>query len=234
MMKRMQCWTSHLGSRLVELARWGVPLLFLSFIVSLSGCGRGPDRIVHVDGLEGPLSASTGDGGYALEAPKRFKDTWFGTFGSFLLCSSQPGAYIELEGVSWRSSADAPPRHVEPWIRVVDDRTPPALPARSTRGLPWNLSSEYPGKYSRQIEGRIIDQPCSELTEDSHPEVGAPRRYTELLLAIESDSNGAHVRELYIDYRAGGKAYRLVVKWNMITCGQVISTRPDDWLCQDT
>lgn len=218
---------------MARFSRAGALLLILSLLIAPSGCGRDPGRLVHPEG-GGPLSASSAVGGFALAAPKSFNGTWFGTFGAYLLCSSEPGVRIGLERVTWRSATDAPPREVTPWIRVVDDRTQPTFPAQSVLGMPWRSAGEleYPGRYTRNIKGRLISQPCSELSEDVDPKTGALRNFTELLLVIESDANGAHVSETYIDYRASGKAYRLEIKWDMVTCGLAITNRPGSEWCR--
>lgn len=216
-----------------RLNKWGALLLVLSLTIGPSGCSRDPDRLVHPEGA-GPLSASSAVGSFALKAPKRFEGTWLGTFGAYLLCSSEPGIRIRLERVTWRSATDAPPREVTPWIRIVDDTTQPTYPAQSILGLPWKSTNglKFPGQYSRIIQGRLIGQPCSEVSEDVDPKTGALRNFTELLVVIESDANGADVSETYIDYRASGKAYRLEIEWDMVTCGLVIKNRPGSEQCR--
>lgn len=148
-----------------RLSRWGILFLSSTLFIALSGCEATPVRIAHSEG-GGPLSATSARGGFAMARPPRSNGTWYGSFGSYLLCSSQSGVAIRLERVGWRSAKDAPPRMVEPWIRVVDGSTPRTTPVSSVLGHPWNPATvrKYPGHYSDKISGRMITQPCSEMT----------------------------------------------------------------------
>ncbi len=193
--------------------RW----LLLSFVLVLSGCQTGPT--VH-DDRHGPLSATSGHGGFAMTEPRNVKPPWYGSFGSYMLCSTEPGTRIELQGVSWKAAADAPPLAVETWLRSVDRVKKHAISVTGITGFPWEPYQGKPvrGDYSDHIAGTVINQDCADLDD---------KKFTELFFVIKTSKAGAHLKRAYVDYLADGEPYRLVINWEMITCGEAIERRPE-------
>lgn len=164
-------------------------------------------------------------------AQPRGQGPWVSSHGSFLLCSNEPGAEIELESVVWVEAPDVRAISVTPLLRVVDRSDLPTTPVGSTVGWPWDPMGvePYPGDYSRKIRGKVITQTCDEFRARTTPHTEPV--FTELFFVIETTRRGAHLMGTYIDYKVDGEKFRLLMGWQMFACGSVIRTRPDQQWC---
>ena len=196
-------------------AALAVSLVAVSVLVT--GCGDDPardERTVHAEG-HGPLSASSGRGGKALLAPRA--DTWTGTFGGLLLCSTEPEIEVALEAVEHETGPE--PIDIRDQLRLVPD-------AEDRRGdeLEWAPIYGSTGSYrdnrndhrgpTAEVSGYQIDRVCG----DSDGDEG----FTELLVELDVDASGGAVRSTEIHYSADGRSHTLVVDWQMVACGSQI------------
>lgn len=171
---------------------------------------------VH-DDRDGVLSANSGSGGNALNAP-RGRTHWYGTFGTFILCVTEPGARARLTGVRF----DGAPKPLSATFRLreVPER------AKRAKGLMWTPIGSANGRWPSfsfgraggtlaPVRGTVIDQSC----DADDDEVG----FTELLVQLESGPEGGRVRHLYIDYTVDGEARTLRTHWQLVLCGRAIT-----------
>lgn len=212
-----------------------ITLVSLSAVLVLAGCQSHPDRTTHGEG-RGPLSAQNGGGGNSIYEPFDVEYPWYATFGSFMLCLQQGHAPITLESVTWDVADDgATPLKVTPWLRHVDKTTEPAGPASSFIGLPWEVESRggrgLRGTFSERIAGVEITKTCADL--DAERKKSNQPEFTELMFVVKTAREGGHLTRAYIDYLADGEPYRLVINWEMVTCGYVVEQRSDVWCKPD-
>ena len=205
----------------------------LAGLLAAAGCsGTGDDgRRHHLDG-QGPLSATSGDGGNSITAPAEVP--WYGSFGAFTLCSSDPGAEIELERVTYQ--AEIEPLDVQIRLRTVkadeivmegEEIVSEYLPFYTALGRPPHFDgteTEYAGTYSTKVAGRQITQPCT---------AGDYRGgYTDLIFVMKVGKDGGNSPRASIEYRADGKPYTLDLRWAVTACGKAISRLDDgEQLC---
>lgn len=182
-------------------------------------------RTVHEEG-DGPLSANVGGGGQAAAVPG--PPPWSASFGSFLLCSTKPGAEITIEDV--RFDTPTKPLKLEAWFRLVPEASKrgdanvswdPIAFTVGTHGHHAGTGPPAGGTFTRALD-RPITQPCDDLGGDS--------ARTELITEMTVGAAGGHVSTTYIDYRVDGHPYTLVVRWVNIACGNQISA--DTGFCQ--
>jgi hypothetical protein len=192
-------------------------------------------RQVHAD-FNGPLSASSGEGGNSIEAPGLVP--WNATFSSFVLCSTGTEA-IELEGIRVREPVE--PLQTLFYLRSVtlDQIRKTSSEDRgnfgtfyTAMGSPPRFAESYstikapPGTYTTDVGGTEIREACDALDDlsldlslDRVPESG----FTELEVVMRAGAAGGQISKLYIDYRADGRPYTLRVDWAMIACGTQVS-----------
>lgn len=207
--------------------RWATTLVALVVaMAALAGCSE--SRVVHDDGLgpqddeRGPLSAQTGAGSFSMTEPEGVAPPWYGSFGSNLLCVRDPTSRVVLERVGWNAADDAPPLSVQSVLRVVNRTSLKTTPFVAVTGKPWKPydgSPGMPGRYVRNLSGRVVSQPCSDW--DQRP----PPHFEELVFIVKTSKKGADLTSAYVDYRADGKPYRLKILWQMIACGSAIEAR---------
>ncbi|MCO1339461.1 hypothetical protein BJH93_11245 [Kocuria polaris] len=146
------------------------------------------------------------------------------SFGSGGLCSLRENTKIEIEGVSW-AAADPEPLKVEPWLRIYSSKDESADAFISLLGPAWESSviSQEDTVYDDDIAGYEITETCEQLEENKRTQM------TDLFFLVTSGPEGAEVPEAYVDYKANGRSYRLIIDYGMIMCGPAISERePED------
>lgn len=223
------------GARRGALPRRAVfsAAIALSCAALLAGCSGNPTgREHHFDG-EGPLSASSGEGGFAAEAVE--SGTRYFSFGAHLLCVHENGAEIALQRVTYQAKVE--PLEVEFWLRTVngdevvmdgDEVASPYVPFYSANGRPPDYDGEreeYAGAHTRDVAGTRITQPCDEMQKVN-------TGFTELILTMQVDKRGAHIPGMTIEYEANGKQYALDTRWRMIACGTAVIPGEDDEYCR--
>ncbi len=156
---------------------------------------------------------------------------WYGSFGAFILCSTDPSADIVLEDA--RIDSTLAPLSTSTTVREVtptdlkkataatrDDYTPFA----TSLGRPPDFNESYAGMgaagtFIAELTGVPITQSCAQAAEDG-------RGFTELIVTIEADEGGADVSGVYVDYRADDRPLTLHIDWRLIACGSKV-TEPD-------
>jgi hypothetical protein len=169
---------------------------------------------------------------------------WTGTFGGFVLCSTQPGTPLLVQRVRYRSSVA--PVEVQPMVRTTDPATvrglSPArrqdnLPTYAALGSPPRFAEPYaevavPGDYSTRVRGWRVEQSC-EQTAALERQLSTGRvpdePLKELMFVVTSDRQGARIDEVDIDYLADGRPMTLGLHWAMVSCGTA-TVGPD--VCQ--
>lgn len=202
----------------------------VGLLLAISGCGghqnsRGRDP-------DGPLSASSGRGGFSVTAPR--PSSYTATFGAFVLCSTEPDIDITIDDVRYRSEGDT--EDAKPLVRTFDAEDLAALdrhqvasyqPVVATLGSPPSFSEPYAGYKPRgdfinQVAGWTVSQTCT-TTEEVTMALTAGRvpveSQSELMFVIEAGSGGARIPGFHIDYSAGGNEYTLNVPFEMVACG---------------
>jgi hypothetical protein len=190
-----------------------VACLALSSACFAGGDHTLPNRVtVHEDGA-GPLSASSLPGRKALLAPDG-NGGWVASFGTPLLCSTKAGMKIVLKGV--RYDADPKPSSVTTQIRTV----PAGRGERPGKQIEWapfpGLLGE-PGKFANwtvrgsysPVPGYVIDTDCA----------AQGKGFSELVTTMRVPAAGVWVHRTFVDYRAGGVNFTLVIRWEMVGCG---------------
>jgi hypothetical protein len=177
----------------------------------------------HFDG-EGPLSASSGHGGFtALDR----RGTWYVAAAGNILCLTDPGDPVTLTGV--RHDAVVEPLALRTLVRTVNAEELAAArrPGHRLReGLligtavyrePTDRQRELSGTLDDDVAGTVVRQPCSAQRESPNglPDEG----FTELVFEMKVGRAGAVVPTTYVDYTRGRRAYTLVVDWEMGMCG---------------
>lgn len=204
----------------------------MTFAVAISAAGCGDaDRQVHKE-HQGPLSAYSGGGGFAMAEP-RGRGPWFSTHGEYFLCSTEPGVTIELQAVGWEEAADVRAIAVTPWLRTVDRSMKPTTSVGSVVGRPWKPvgAKPYPGRFTRQVRGRLITQTCDDIRNGWDEATHSQPEFTELVFDIKTSRAGAHITRAYIDYTVDGEQFRLSMRRQMIACGSAIRARPSREWC---
>jgi hypothetical protein len=136
------------------------------------------------------------------------------TFGTPLLCSAQPGIKIVLTGV--RYEADPAPESIDTRIRIVptDHRDRPGDPIEwapfpGLLGKPGTFANwTMRGSYS-EAPGYVVGTDCATQG----------KGFSELVTTMRVPSSGAWVHRTFVDYKAGGRNYTLVIRWEMVGCG---------------
>lgn len=196
-----------------------------------AGCDHGP-----VDG--GPLFAGVdtrGGGSYADWPAGRFEHV-VATFGSYVLCLQHGDRPATLRGVRplHRSSAlfTALLRTVAPQdvaaARLRDrlNYVPPGFGL----GRPPDFDEPYaahipsPGRYTDVVKGARVTESCAA----SDSGILAVNRqqvphgsFTELMITVPSDTGGAEVDGVVIDYTVDGEDYSRTVRWDMVVCDRL-------------
>ena len=227
--------------------RWVVPIAVA--FAGLIGCTEAPgqqplplpDRREHADG-DGVLSASAGVGGFAMDSPGT--SPWSGSFGGFVLCSTDPGTSIELQAVRVEFA-------VEPLdTEIVLRTTPPAtvreagnpsrlLPFISNYGTPPDFAEEYAdwqplGRFTSVTQGAWVRTDCDDSA--SILDGLSDRRLiggglTELVFVMAVDKRGGEVTDAYVEYLADDQPTTLHMEWVMTACGTDVDRRacaPDE------
>lgn len=193
----------------------------LTIVLSVTlatACGGSGGIERHSDGEGGPLSATAGSGTSSLFAPG--SSPWYGSFGSYLLCTRVPGEKVTLREVTYE--AEVEPLEVTPFLRTVrPDQAQGDDNSRATIGTaigkPPNLDSGQPvaGTFTRDIAGHEISDSC---------EPDFDSGYTELIIVMKSDDRGGYLPGVSIRYTAESGEYVLHTDWGMISCGSEIPT----------
>lgn len=165
---------------------------------------------------------------------------WYASFGGFVLCSRDAGIDIELEGV--RFEQIVPAKRAYATVRTItpgrlEEVSPREiggyLPFYTARGRPPDFSERYagppaPGDYSRNVDGMRVVGACA----DSEASLVALSRsrpvgdeILELVFVMKVGPQGARVRRAYIDYLADGEPMTLKLRWDMVACGDAITSR---------
>lgn len=192
--------------------------LVLGILATLcAGCADDP-------AANGPLSATTGRGGFTGAAPKNAAN-WSETFGAFLLCSKAPDTEIHIQDVRFDVSPD--PVSIETLFRKI----PPAsqrgggkgsgswMPIASARGVP-PFGGRYAGEYVKDL-----DEPITRTCKEQRKQGSA---LTELLTIMTVGERGAIIRRTYVDYTVGDENYTLTIRWQNGMCGTAIKGRGCD------
>lgn len=189
----------------------------MACVVALHGCSAAEPDPVRAErqqqrSTDGPLSVDGVVGGQSFLPPEPDTARWRASQGSFPLCTTGEG--LTLEGV--RTEGEPAPLAVEPW---VVDRVPTTsrfvtfggvLGSPPTFDEPYASADYLRGRYVG-LEGATVDEPC--------PGTMVTESGIEVVLAVETDQEGAVVAGFWIDYRSGGELYALWVDWTMILCG---------------
>ncbi|MBO0512422.1 hypothetical protein J0695_11470 [Streptomyces beijiangensis] len=181
-------------------------------------------RLEHANGA-GPLQSHTDVGTTSMFAPQD-KATWYGTFGSYLMCSTS-GAKITVEGI--RYSEPVKPAGVSAELRTVTakQRQNPTRGGYVGGGIgrPPHLSTvNMLGNLAPAGAGTVIDQKCSDQDKQSNS-------FQELLFVLKTDQRGGRIDHVWIDYRLGSDAYSLRLDWQMITCGDRVPKIDGEDVC---
>lgn len=176
----------------------------------------------HFD-REGPLSASSGHGGFtAIDR----RGTWYVAAAGNILCLTEPGDPVTLTGV--RHDALVEPLAFRTLLRTISARDISASGA-GTRARdrlligtavyphPTDQQRELRGMLDEDVAGTVVRQPCSAQRESPNglPEEG----FAELVFEMKVGRAGAVVPTTYVDYTRGRRAYTLVIDWEMGMCG---------------
>jgi hypothetical protein len=186
----------------------------------------------HDDG-EGPLSASSGHGGFLAGSRP---GTWYLAAAGNLLCLTESGEPATLTRV--RYDAQVKPLGIRTFVRTV---TPEDLVDGRTDGIAIGTAAyrraearlrQFRGTFSTDVAGTVVRQPCSarKAAENGIPDEG----FSELVFEMKVDRRGALVPRTYVDYTRGGRAYTLVVNWEMGACGTRTRELVDEYSCRRT
>jgi hypothetical protein len=186
--------------------------------------GETTPRTEHEDG-EGPLSASSGSGGSAIFAPG--VSPWYGSFGSFILCSTSPGTDLVLQDGRFDTpiapvAVAATIRKVTPKdLRHAGDEIDSYLPFATALGSPPGFDEPYvdsvpAGEFINQLAGTSIDQKCADAGDEA-------QGFKELIVTVEVNGDGGEVSDFYVDYEADERPMTLHVDWTLSSCGNEIS-----------
>ncbi|HEX4977522.1 MAG TPA: hypothetical protein VFV40_06610 [Nocardioides sp.] len=171
----------------------------------------------HDDG-DGPLSASTGSGGFTLHARPGVS---YGAWAANFLCLTEPGDPAVITRV--RHEVRVEPLGLRTFVRTV---TPEDLEAADPDGVvigaaryrrPGGRQREFVGSFSSDVAGTVVRQPCSERVDQENGIL--QKGFSELVFEIKAGPAGAFVPRTYVDYTRGRREYTLVVNWQMGVCG---------------
>ncbi len=185
-----------------------------------AGTGSGP---AEEPAGTAPLQVSAAIGGSGLYPPARSlwsHDTWQGSFGGFVLCTSG-GAAVRLVDVRFHS--DVQPDHARVYLRSVPPRPPGSAapgydPIGSALGSPPTFDEPYVtqtvrGLFSRQVAGVEVNRPCD--GQGSRAETG----FQEIVFTMRAGAEGARINSADILYEFRGERHALSVDWTMVLCG---------------
>lgn len=196
----------------------------LATLVGCSGPGEDPfpDRPETSSGrsADGPLSVDGIAGGQSYLAPRSRPERWTASQGSFQLCTTDEP--VTLKGV--RLAGERQPLSVTPWLVSDTPKSSRDVTFGGVLGSPPDFAEPYAddgfflrGSYTDEFDGTVIDDPCPAKT--------VQEGYSEVVLALETDSAGARVPYFWIDYRVGEEEYTLRVDWTIVLCGTEITKR---------
>lgn len=171
----------------------------------------------HLD-REGPLSASSGSGGFVAAARA---GTWYVAAAGNLLCLTEPGDPVTITGV--RHDERVRPLGLRTFVRtvsaadLVDGSREGIAVGSAAYDRPTDRPKHFRGTFSSEVAGTVVRQPCSVVrgAEDGIPEDG----FAELVFEMKVGRAGASVPRTYVDYTRGRRAYTLVIDWEMGACG---------------
>ena len=186
------------------------------------------------------LSAETGRGASAVDAPRGWHGDYWATFGAFLLCTRTAGEVPVLQRVDFLDG-DAKPVAARAVLRVVSPqyvRAHPHLPVDDLAlmgfdlGSPPRFSESYagpsaPGDYSHPIRGFRVATTCPQAWAiGSRPGEGRIPRWTqvELMVAVKSRPSGSVVKGIDIRYSVAGHSMSLPVRWELVNCGPAVAS----------
>lgn len=101
--------------------------------------------------------------------------------------------------------------------------TTPIIALLGTPQKPSGEKKPLPGRYSDDIAGTEISQPCAQVDGG-----GQRKGFTELLLVVKVGEPGVDVQDAWIDYLADGDEYRLQLGGRMAACGHALAEREED------
>lgn len=190
----------------------------------------------HTDG-EGRLSASSGGGGFVVDAPVR-RPYWV-SVGDWILCDvardagATPTDTITITGVR-PVPGQRRPLEVVPFIRTVtpeqvaaDPRAPRGAygPYIAALGRPPHFRQQYAesrwvprGRYSRDVAGTVVDRGCDETSEDAsadYRDTVPAEPWQTLVLAVKVGRDGARVPRTLVDYTVGDTPHTLRIRWSV-------------------
>lgn len=189
----------------------------------------------HLD-REGPLSASSGHGGFtAIDR----RGTWYVAAAGNILCLTEPGDPVTLTGV--RYDAVVEPMAFRTLVRTISakDIAEAGHPGNRARdGLligtavyrnPTDRQRHLRGTLDDEVAGTVVRQPCSaqRASPNGLPEEG----FAELVFEMKVGRAGAVVPTTYVDYTRGRRAYTLVIDWEMGMCGKLANRVLDPHSC---
>lgn len=196
-------------------------------LLALAACGgEAPSGAAAEE--SGPLVVAVGVGGSGLYPPARrlwSRDTWHGSFGGFVLCTSG-GARVRLVDVRFRT--DVPSDRVRVFVRSVPPRAGGSssayIPVGSALGSPPDFAEPYVtqrvgGSFSTDLAGVVVDRPCRT------PEARAETGFQEVFLSLEAGADGARIDSFDLVYEYGGDQHTVPVEWAMVLCGSRIDAK---------
>lgn len=209
------------------------------FLMMLRGClgdEATKEGSTHWDREGGVLSISSGSGGFIMEPPNKRVDTWWGTWGSFQLCVTEPGKAVTIKG--YRLDAEIEPLESYVGVRIIDPKlyknaTWRQRSALATIGAAYGQPLRFKGggepraagTFHRGVEGIEVTATCDE-TLNFGPDSDQPLQ--ELMAVMKAGPKGAMVRSMEVDYTVDGREMTLRTRWHMGMCGtEVKGLDPD-------
>jgi hypothetical protein len=189
--------------------------------VALAACtsgGSGAQRTSHADG-DGPLSVQAAPGATVVR-PNNNKVPWSATFGSMTPCVTGHET-VTIDAI--RPHVVTEPVEVSTGVRTVPpiaEQTGPGWGGVIFLRGPLNVTepkapSFIAGAWDEDPAGTKISVSCDDWPGDGE--------YTELLMPMSANRDGAEVDRTYIDYTTdSGKKYTLEVELDFIMCGDRI------------
>lgn len=190
-------------------------------------------------GREGPLTVNAAAGEFAASAPPH-AERWSVTFENFVLCKTESGPDIRLQGVRLDTDESTAPLSVAPMLRTFTlEEVASASPHHRSDYAPYigALLGRPPfnqvyaagfggaGDYTPVIDGTEISQTCAETGAaqgalDAHRVPATP--FTELVFVMRVDRDGGTVRRAWLDYTADGQPRSLLINRQMTACGRAV------------
>ncbi|GAB2775952.1 hypothetical protein GCM10027020_31490 [Nocardioides salsibiostraticola] len=188
----------------------------LTGFLALTAC-TAPIEPERISGplAEDPLTAVT-PGPLLLDLPSKSR---VASFGGVVLCSTRPGADIQLDRVRYDFSVA--PVLATAWMRAVptvDDRTEGRdfdwRPLTVTQGFPPETFKQGPylGEFTKDLEDYDIVQLCAGVAN-----LAAPRQ--ELVTAVKAEAEGVALERMMVDYHVGTTDYTLTIPVDAKVCG---------------